>query len=122
MFGQDNEWVKDLKVGDAVVVQGYDYGKTSYRVVSVQKVTPQQIHVGDKPEGPLTKFWKKDASQVGGSSWHRVDLVKATPELLEKVKAIKLRGGLLAELRRVNWNELSTETLQAVFALVKITK
>lgn len=57
----------DIQAGDQVVWHASDYGVYGdYRLLTVTKVTPKQIVVGDN-----RRYWRENGKEVGaGSSYH----------------------------------------------------
>lgn len=71
-----NDWIKDLKVGDKVIVSSL-YRKS---VGTVEKITP----AGNiKVNGIL---FNSNGWERGGGAWDRSYLSKATPENIEIIK------------------------------------
>jgi len=117
MFGNDatKEWADGLKVGDEVIVQG-SHGMQ--RVTKVGRVTPAQIIV-DREDG--TAFWKKNCEEVGGSRWHRANILPATEErktaIREAARLQRAKNKFSSLTQRVSG--YTVEQLEAVVAILE---
>jgi hypothetical protein len=82
-----NDWIKDIKVGDKVIVSHRFYEA----VAVVEKITPAgNIKAGNT-------IFQPSGIERGGDKWNKAYLRKATPEQVERIvqkniiaKAIKL--------------------------------
>lgn len=102
------KWLAEIKVGDEVAIDGSRYGNAYYRLARVERVTPTLIVVGE------TRYHKKNGNEVGGDKWHPVNLVK--PD--EKVRSWVKRQSLLAAAKKINFDKLTNDQLEAILALL----
>jgi len=99
------EWLKSLKVDDAVAVSSR-YGYSISKIVSM---TATQITAGS------TRYQKKDGQQIGGDRWYPSHLTPITEEIRAEVKHARL----LSAVRGVKWETLTTEQIERVVGITK---
>lgn len=103
------EWLAGLNAGDTVAL-AKNYGR-SHALRKVERLTATQI-VLDRDD----RFRRSDGHRVGNFMQYGGNrLLQPTPEILASVG----RGRALNEIAGVKWQDLSTETLEAVLAAVK---
>jgi hypothetical protein len=106
-------WLDGLKVGDAVVIGHWSPTRQRREVVHVQRVLKASVDVG-----PAYRFRRSDGRSVGGSAWHPGTIEEATPELVAEVRAENERERLMTNVQSVLWDELTTDELRRVMAIV----
>lgn len=81
----DNEWIKELKIGDKIAIdKSNPWNRNVYKRVSVVKITPTgRIKTSDG-----SQFYA-DGREIGGNSY-RCQLRQLTPELLELIERKEL--------------------------------
>ena len=82
-----NEWIAELKVGDAVYTTQRFSAKPEKGFVA--RLTPKQVMVdfgGRRPDGTVVEraYWIKNGYSVGTDTWSTVSLIQATPEMDQK--------------------------------------
>lgn len=103
-------WLNELTAGDEViVVSAYANTETIERVT---RTTNTQIIVGNR------RFRKKDGRLVGQTGYRATRLREPTPDSLRAVRDELQRRRLVLRLSQVNWNQIDTDTLAAVAALL----
>jgi hypothetical protein len=118
-----NEWLTNVKRGDAVIVCGR-YGSTKY-VQKVLRLTPTRIIVGT-PSARLdganteTAYRKTDGHQVGDSSFGSNSLMEGTPEAIQAVLDENRRIKLADQLGHRNWRNCSLKDLEAITAILSV--
>lgn len=100
---------ENLKVGDLVVVSGSFASKLS----KVMRVTKAQILVDSH------HYWKKNGRLVGGNDWRYGRIKPATDEDIERINEREQKEELIAFIRRNAWSNLSLESLQTIYDVVK---
>lgn len=76
------EWLKDINVGDMVIISNIHGNKIDY----VKRITKNQILI----KGTSLKFRLSDGSIIGGSDWTITKLTQATKVSIENVAYEKL--------------------------------
>jgi len=100
----DIEWIKNLKVGDEVVVTTGSYGK---RISKVTKITPKGfINVGHE-------YFNPNGSQRGGDTWHKSSLSQLTDEVMLEFKKKRLVGKCID----IKFTELTIEKLENILSI-----
>ncbi len=106
------DWLKNLKVGDRVIVD--DLGPGIGAFDKVAKFTLSQIVTGRGH-----RFRREDGRRVGkGTIWTRLSLNEPTPE---RCAAIQHKG-LVYALKGIAWDIYDLTTLEAVLALLGKTQ
>ena len=100
------EKLKELKVGDNVIVSKRYFGES---VNSVTRITNHQILVCGIP------YWKENGKEVGGSSY----LLIATEERIKQIEDRKKEKDLCAFLNMTRWEDLSLESLKTIVDCVR---
>lgn len=102
-----NNWIKNLKVGDDVIVApGYGGIK---RIEKVEKINKSSIVVG----GVLFGF-----SGVERSSWGRAMLLECTAEAREKVLTARERYHIVNKLKSCMWDDVPIEDLRKIYNIL----
>lgn len=101
----DNDWLKDLKVGDEVAVAYHGFS-THYEFRNVERINTRFIVVSGK------NYRKESGSQPGYGSSIRA----ATPELKAEIAAQNRRRFVERALDNMKWSRLTDEQIEAVFA------
>lgn len=105
-----NDWLAQLKVGDAVLVSS---GWRGMREERVRSITATQIRVG-------TGSYRRDTGWGKGST--RGSLYEATPERLQEIKDERRLNVLSGELDNVRWRSLPLSVLEQVNAVLESHK
>jgi len=103
-------WLKNLKVGDTVVMRADDVVSTSYHVSEVVKVTPKG--------GIRIKGYKSILFRNGTAHWdsyHFYRLLEPTDELLDKIKLINIRR----RIKSIDWSKIDDDVVKDVWELVR---
>jgi hypothetical protein len=108
----NTEWLKDLKVGDRVLIRS----RTGYRTDTVEKITPTgQIKIKSSDY----KF--KNGEQLGRGKWdYGTYLEQWTEEKQNAIDNEKKRDHLAYMMKSVNFYELSLEHLQKIVEICGI--
>ena len=102
---------ENLKVGDLMVVSGsYTHGDCLQKV---ERVTKSQIIVGKR------RYWKKSGRLVGAEYWCYGYIRQATENDIERLSKVKQKNELLAFIHKVDWCNLSLESLQTICDVMK---
>ena len=101
--------LKDLVVGDDVLVTGISYR----RIVKVDKVTKTQIVAGN------IRFRRDSGWQCGGDRWNIKRISVPTEKEISEVKEENLRKTLIYAIRSFDFKRLSTDELKQVYNIVK---
>lgn len=96
------EWVKALKVGDQVAINGTRFGAPAWAITTVKRITQTQIVTEDD------RCFRKDGHPVGSD----IDAARAWFE----------RRWLLARVQGIHWAHHDDATLRAVLALAALPK
>ena len=99
-----NNWIKNLKVGDEVIVDP-GYGMLRH-IGKVTKVNKASISV----DGTLYGF-----SGVERSSWGRALIFECTDEAREKVLTERERYHIVNKLKNCNWDDVPIEDLRKIY-------
>lgn len=107
----DNNWIKELKVGDEVIVEsgGWSHRRSIEKVEKINKVT---IKVG----GSLFSI---DSGYERGDGWHKATLYQCTPQAREELRIKQEKDRIAARLIGFPWSRLSYEKLLKVYNIVK---
>lgn len=109
-----NEWLRDIEVGDEVVFSGGG-PMNKPGVDKVQRLTKTQIIL----EGSGTRYRRSDGRQIGVHSWHTRYLRPADAEKLKEIKNDQDKRIAVGYLTKLNWKNLSLESLNSVVEVVK---
>lgn len=101
--------IKDLQVGDSVLVTGMSYK----RIAKVDKVTKTQIVVGN------ARYRRNSGLQCGDDIWDRKSISVPTEEEISDIKEENLRNTLVYAISSFDFNRLSTDELKQVYNIVK---
>lgn len=105
---RNNEWLKDLKVGDEVFVITSRYGTIATTLVKIDKITPTgQIVIG------TSRF--KNGELMGSSYLSRTYLEEATKDKIEEYNKIVYEQKVVKNL-----HELKSITYQQAKAIAEI--
>ncbi len=107
----DNNWIKELKVGDEVIVEscGWGHRRSIEKVEKINKVT---IKVG----GSLFSI---DSGYERGDGWHNATLNQCTTQAKEELRIKQEKDRIAARLFVFPWSRLSYEKLLKVYNIVK---
>jgi hypothetical protein len=95
------DWIKDLKVGDKVVVESNNYGKA---ITSVEKITPKGFIKTKNGHQ-----FNPDGSQRGGSSWTYSFLSQLTDEVL-----LKFKKKLVNQCKEIDFSKLNIDDFEQI--------
>lgn len=117
MFGQEEkEWLASLKEGDQVAIDVGSYGYTSYKIVTVTRVTPTGIIKTSD-----SRQFNPNGRERGGaaSAWSRnYRLEPFTPQVLDHIE----RAELLSKLSSTSFKQLPTELLRKIIEAMEEEK
>jgi hypothetical protein len=106
-----DEWKKNLKVGDRVVLMPSSVVSDLPSVHVVEKVTAQHFVLG----GDGGRKWRREGwGYVGRVGLYGPDVREPTPELIAKVEHLRRA----AHLSRTAWNLLPFDVTARAFALL----
>ena len=110
----DNEWIKELKVGDEVIVEsgGWSHIRSIKKVQKINKVT---IKVG----GSLFSI---NSGCERGEGWHMGTLYQCTPQAKEEIRLAREKNEFVAYLLGFNWRTLENEKLRKIYNIIKEDK
>ena len=93
----------DVKLGDQFLInRRYGAGDD---IVTCTKISPQQAEIGH------WRYWKKNASGMGGSSWSLPPtLYHVTPEALERIGLRTMRE----KLKATKWEEVPEDQVRSI--------
>jgi len=98
----DKEWIKELKVGDTVVVATNNYGN---KITTVVKITPKGFINTESG-----KQFNPDGSQRGGGNWSYSSLCQLTDEVLLEFK----KKRLIKQCKEIDFSKLSIDNLEQI--------
>lgn len=101
--------LKDLVVGDDVLVTGRSYR----RISKIDKVTKTQIVVDN------ARFRRDSGWQCGSDSWNRRSISIPTEKEISDVKEENIRETLIYVISSFDFKLLSTDKLKQVYNIVK---
>lgn len=77
-------WLEALKVGDPVVISIDGLFKAGLHAHKVDRLTATQIIIGE------WRFRRSDGQRIGGHGWRGADLHEPKPELLARIRRMRL--------------------------------
>ena len=101
--------LKDLQVGDNVLVTGMSYR----RISKIDKVTKTQIVVGN------ARFRRDSGWQCGGDRWNVRRISVPTEKEISEIKEETLRKKLIFAISSSDFKHLSTAELEQVYNIIK---
>jgi len=104
------DFLKNLKVGDKVIVVGRNIGSIS-TIVRETKT----LFIVDKSK---MRFRKSDGVLVGNNGWDVYYLEEATPYRINKIEEKKYRCKLLTKIYNFRFDKLSTDNLEYIYKLI----
>lgn len=107
----NNKWIKELKVGDEVIVEsgGLGHWRSIEKVEKINKVTI-------KVRGLLFGI---DSGYERGGGWHTATLLQCTPQAKEELRIEREKDMMASQLVGFPWRRLSYEKLLKVYNTVK---
>lgn len=114
---------KGINVGDVVIAHTWSgsFRQThKYTLCKVTKVNKKTFKVDKYP----SKTFTIDYGDIyGGNGWERTSLIKYNADFYEKKvleqKQEELRRNLLHNVRNINYEQLTTEQLERMFAIAE---
>ena len=107
----DNKWIKELKVGDEVIVEGG--GWRHHRCIEkVEKINKVTIKVGGSLFNIVNGYER-------GDGWHIATLHQCTPQAKEELRIEREKDRIANHLIGFPWSRLSYEKLLKVYNIVK---
>lgn len=102
-----------LKPGDMLAFAHYGLGETTYRLVKIDKITPSgRIVCGTTTLNP-------DLTIRGISNrYSRTDVTRVTPEIVELVKATRLRNRITQFVNSKEFKSLTSEQLTQILHII----
>ncbi len=107
-----NEWLKNIRVGDKVVVDSRGLGFNRLQLRDIDRITETQIIIG-----PL-RYRKTDGKRIGSRGFDACWLHPATPEVIASIESAER----CLVLTTYNWRKATPELIDAVYALIKASK
>ena len=101
--------LKDLQVGDDVLVTGMTYR----RISKIDKVTKTQIVAGN------IRFKRESGWQCGGDRWNVRRISVPTEKEITEIKEETFRKKLIFAISSFNFKHLSTAELEQVYNIIK---
>lgn len=101
--------LKDLQVGDVVLVTGMSYR----RIAKIDKTTKTQIIVDN------ARFRRDSGWQCGGDRWNVRKISVPTEKEISDVKEENLRKTLIYAISSFDFKRLSTDELKQMYNIVK---
>lgn len=101
--------LKDLVVGDEVLVTGMSYK----RIAKVDKVTKTKIVVDN------ARFRRDSGWQCGSDIWNKRKISVLTEKDISDIKEENFRKKLIYAISSFNFYRLSTDKLKQVYNIVK---
>lgn len=101
--------LKDLQVGDVVLVTGMSYR----RIAKVDKVTKTQIIANN------ARFRRDSGWQCGSDSWNVRKISVPTEKVISDVEEENLRKNLIYAISSFDFKRLQTDELKQVYNIVK---
>lgn len=105
----DKEWLESLKAGDEVAVWSSRIGGNHYSIHVVDRITKTLIILKSG-----NRYRRRDGYRPG-DEWTRESIVPVTDEIRDKMR----RRILIAGLKHVEWEKLSTEKLTEITEKLK---
>ena len=102
--------LKDLQVGDEVVIKGLGYPE---RIAKIERITKTQIVVNGY------KFNRGSGSQCGNNGWEGKNIYVLTDELKEQLQEVQRKRNIISYIEKFNFNSLSVEELLQVYNIIK---
>lgn len=102
----NNDWIKELKEGDKVVISNR-HGKS---ITTVAKITPKGFIKTEKGFQ-----FNQDGSQRGGDTWNSFYLRQLTEDVLLEFK----KNGLMRKCKEIDFSKLSIEQFEQILEIVK---
>lgn len=112
----DNDWLKELKVGDPVYIYTSGTIGDSYRLTTVKKITPKgaiRVENGD--------LYKNGTYSVSGS-WTWYYLKQWSPELQKELYDKKILSTKRYKIRETDWYKVSSENINKIHDLLHPTE
>ena len=107
----EENWIKNLKVGDEVVVARYGGFSDSRSIAKVEKIGKATVRVN----GTLYNLDGRER----GSDYHYSKILECSDELRAQIKEENLRRRLCYGLSKVDWNKIPTDKLITIYKIVK---
>lgn len=101
--------IKDLQVGDDVIVTGMSHRS----IAKVDKVTKTQIVVGN------IRFRRESGWQCGDDRWNVRRISVPTEKEITEIKEETFRKKLIFAISSFNFKYLSTAELEQVYNIIK---
>lgn len=102
----------DVQPGDQVLYRTNCYAK----IIKVDRVTPTLIVCNNN------KFRKDDGRKVPHERWNSCSIEVLTDDLKHQFYTEVKRQKLIANIKLIDWNKLSLESLSEIFALASNEK
>lgn len=111
----NNDWIKNLKIGDEVIIH---YGGIRHGVLpkisNVEKINKVTVSVN----GILYNI--KDGFERGRDHWSYRYITECTIEKKADLAVRYERADILTEIAQTKWSEMPIEKLREVFAIIRI--
>jgi len=108
-----NDWLKDIKPGDLVIVRGT--GLVGETVETVERLTKTQIVLKER----TTRYRRDSGRQVSSYGWSSTWLCSATHDEVKRIEDDTLKRKLAIRLRDTAWAKKSLAELQAIESIIE---
>ncbi|MCK9592746.1 MAG: hypothetical protein M0Q91_12150 [Methanoregula sp.] len=110
-MSDNKEWLDSLKVGDDVAIDRYQYGKRTYSVRKIDKITPtRRFSINGA-------YYDKNGREMGSaSSWGiRSEIVPVTDEIKTTIR----RSNTLFAIGKFPFDSLNNGDLESIYNIIK---
>jgi len=108
----NDEWLKELKPGDKVIVAGNGSAVTDF-IRTIERFTKTLIILN--PHG--AKYNRVTGKETGTKRWNCTYLVEATADRIQAIENRQKRNLLVHKFNTINTNNLSIEQLQQIISI-----
>lgn len=110
----NDEWLKNLKVGDKVVVH-YGTGGSMRAITTVEKITPKRVISVKGWSATFNEHGFERGKHDRANAFSRASLAEATPETMNEIR-LKVRRRWL---RNLDWDKVPDEVVKQACDLIK---
>lgn len=105
------DWIKDLKVGDEVIIVSGGWNNTEH-VERVEKVNKTTVRVCGTLFSIIDGFERR-------SGWHHSRIIQCTEEEKERIKIDAEKRKLCVELSKIKWETIPIDRLRKIYSIFK---
>ena len=112
---ENKDWLKELKIGDKVIVDSSRFGQKNLSIYQVKKITKKGfLRVGtSKLDGGL---FRNGGQKVDSYGYNH--LVQWTQELEDQIRARNKLRRNVHQLLKINWVDVSTEKIEKIIEIL----